>query len=620
VTIRHANKGEFMRRLAVLATAALLLAAPSLALAKKKESKEEKLRKPRMAILNFPAASGAISCGGWGNSEGRMSNVLRDLFTTEIMERADGKLRLVERERLAEIRDELKFEQSGEVDGATAQKIGKLLGVRYMLTGKMTRFACKKSEMGTGWGVGRLVGKVTGSGFAGDVAGSVKSAKVKLSGRLDVRLIDTQTGEILATLKEENETGDQSVKVAGGGNVVDYDDELASRVFEPIVAKMGPKIVKQCAAAHETNLADDAEDEADEAGGNGGRSGKGGGDTGSSDSGGGGTKVARAGGDGADGGKKKVDAKEKGAAGAPSAEVYSNEFDFVPGDKVIFYDDFSDTDVGDSPIRFKGPGLVVVERDGKRWAQETKTSCGNQTVRLEPKDGDFPKKFTVEFDAVFGNTAYALTTYYRMVGAGWLGVEVGGDVKYDFIPPAGVQHVSAAVNDTYVKLYVGGKRVHQNTDGTRRPIKSIRLCMWGKDKDTKAFVTNFKIAEGGKDWAKELTSLGRIVTHGITFDSGSDRIRPESGPTLRSILKLLQDDSGLGFEIQGHTDTVGGDATNGPLSERRAAAVKAWLVSQGIADSRLTTKGLGATKPLESNETPEGRANNRRVEFVKRAG
>lgn len=242
--------------------AGLLLLSPSLADAKKpKESREEKLKKPRIAILNFPAASGAWHCGGWGNSEGRMSDVLRDLFTTEIMERAKGKLRIVERERIAEVRKELDFQQSGEVDGATAQQIGKLLGVRYMLTGKMTRFACKKSGASTGWGVGALVGKMTKSGLAGSVAGSVHTEKVKFSGRLDVRLIDTQSGEVLATFKDDEETGDTSVKVAGGGTDVDYDDELANKVFEPIVERMTPKIVKKTGILHEENLAEDDEDE-----------------------------------------------------------------------------------------------------------------------------------------------------------------------------------------------------------------------------------------------------------------------------------------------------------------------------------------------------------------------
>ena len=69
--------------------------------------------------------------------------------------------------------------------------------------------------------------------------------------------------------------------------------------------------------------------------------------------------------------------------------------------------------------------------------------------------------------------------------------------------------------------------------------------------------------------------------------------------------------------MEGHTDDQGGPKVNGPLSEKRAAAVKAWLVKQGIAEARLTSKGLGQSKPIDSNETAEGRANNRRVEFVK---
>jgi curli biogenesis system outer membrane secretion channel CsgG len=244
--------------------ALLVVTAPALAAAAKKEpkeTKEEKLKKPRMAILHFPAASGAWGCGGWANSEHRMSDVLRDLFTTAISEKAKGKIRLIERERLNDIRNELSFEQSGEVDGATAQKIGKLLGVRYMLTGKMTRFACKKSGVSSGWGIGSVVGKLTGSSMAGAVAGSANMQKVKFSGRLDVRLIDVQSGEILSTFKDEEETGDTSVKIAGGGTEVDYDDELANKVFEPIVERMTPKIVKKTQVVHEENLAEDAEDD-----------------------------------------------------------------------------------------------------------------------------------------------------------------------------------------------------------------------------------------------------------------------------------------------------------------------------------------------------------------------
>ncbi len=240
-----------MRLSRLLAVAlAVSLVSPALAGEKKsKLTKEEKSKLPRIAILDFPAAPNAWSCGGWGNHEAQMSDVLRDLFTTEILDRAHGKLRLVERARMKDVKGELDFQQSGDVDASTAQKVGKLLGAKYMLTGKITRFACKVSGMSTGWGVGALVGKVTGNNLAGDVAGSVNLKKVNFSGRLDARLIEVETGEVLVTFKDENDTGDLSAKVAGGGSEVEYDDELASKVFEPLVEKMASKVVKKTVKA-----------------------------------------------------------------------------------------------------------------------------------------------------------------------------------------------------------------------------------------------------------------------------------------------------------------------------------------------------------------------------------
>jgi outer membrane protein OmpA-like peptidoglycan-associated protein len=129
--------------------------------------------------------------------------------------------------------------------------------------------------------------------------------------------------------------------------------------------------------------------------------------------------------------------------------------------------------------------------------------------------------------------------------------------------------------------------------------------------------TNFRMAEGGKNIQSALDTDGKIVTHGILFDTGSDRIRPESLPTLKTILGLLEKDSSLKFSVEGHTDNQGGQGINQPLSERRAAAVKAWLEGKGIPAERLQSKGWGDAKPVDRNDTPEGRANNRRVEFVK---
>jgi len=240
------------RKLLLALLAAVAVATP--ALAQKRLSKEERAKLPRIAIIEFKAAPDAWHGwhhGGWGNQMTTISNQLRDMFTTEIMEKGKNKIRVIERERLSEIREELNFQQSGEVDTATVQKIGKLLGVKYVMTGKITRFAYKEGGFNTGWGVGALVGKVTGSGMAGAVAGSVNVKKASFTGRLDIRLIEVETGEILGAWKDEDKVNDTSVKVAGTGAEVQYDEELVNKVFEPIIQRITPKLLRATGQANE---------------------------------------------------------------------------------------------------------------------------------------------------------------------------------------------------------------------------------------------------------------------------------------------------------------------------------------------------------------------------------
>lgn len=120
--------------------------------------------------------------------------------------------------------------------------------------------------------------------------------------------------------------------------------------------------------------------------------------------------------------------------------------------------------------------------------------------------------------------------------------------------------------------------------------------------------------------AKQLEEQGRVVLHNILFDTGTYRIkRPDSEPPLAMIAAVLKDDPSLRVEIQGHTDNVGSPATNQKLSQDRAESVKNWLVTRhGIDPSRLTTTGFGDTKPMGDNKTEEGRAQNRRVELVRK--
>ena len=127
-----------------------------------------------------------------------------------------------------------------------------------------------------------------------------------------------------------------------------------------------------------------------------------------------------------------------------------------------------------------------------------------------------------------------------------------------------------------------------------------------------------RFAESTPDFSQVISASGRYVSHGILFDTGSDLLKPESAAVIQSIARGLETNPSLKALIEGHTDSVGNAAQNLDLSRRRAEAVKAVLASQFKVDaSRLTTAGLGATKPIDSNDTPQGRSQNRRVEFVK---
>ena len=231
---------------------ALLMFAPLLLAAAPLLARVPKADRPRICVLEFPVVQGAYEgWAGWGYGGGRasISGALQDLMTTALMENGEGKIRLIERERMAEILGEQKLASSGMVDEKTAVSMGKLLGVRYMITGKVTRFAYKKSGFSTGWGVSALVSKVApalgGAGAA--VAGDIHVSKASFTGRLDIRLIDVQTSEILAAMSDDGTVKDTSVKVAGTGADVQYDQELVNKIFEPAAKNLSKKMVDKIA-------------------------------------------------------------------------------------------------------------------------------------------------------------------------------------------------------------------------------------------------------------------------------------------------------------------------------------------------------------------------------------
>lgn len=346
-----------------------------------------------------------------------------------------------------------------------------------------------------------------------------------------------------------------------------------------------------------------------------------------------------------------VNASPESGLSIEQAEKAYTKFDFIPGNKMIFFDDFSDTDLGEFPRKWtlEGPKtganntVDVVEYRGKRFLRSVPGAKGQppatQYLRLDQK-GDLPEKFTIEFDAVLApvkeGSHYSIV--YRLLfvpgdkradvfkwsapySVNFSGRESSSaNTKTDVdLNDGRVHHVAVSVNGSFVKAYVDNQRVVNDPDGVKRPIKQLGLQMLSPNnfKTDKLMFTNFRLAQGGKDIQAALDTDGKIVTHGILFDTGKATLKPESLPTLKMILGLLNDNPELRFSIEGHTDNQGGKGVNQPLSERRAEAVKSWLEGKGIDASRLETAGYGDAKPLDSNKTPEGRANNRRVEFVK---
>ena len=127
------------------------------------------------------------------------------------------------------------------------------------------------------------------------------------------------------------------------------------------------------------------------------------------------------------------------------------------------------------------------------------------------------------------------------------------------------------------------------------------------------------MATGAPDTRNKIITEGKWVTRGILFDVNSDRIKAESYGSLKEIAGVLTENADLKVQIVGHTDADGDDTANLDLSKRRAASVKTALATEFKIDAaRMDTDGKGESQPVDKNDNPAGKANNRRVEFIKK--
>lgn len=179
-------------------------------------------------------------------------------------------------------------------------------------------------------------------------------------------------------------------------------------------------------------------------------------------------------------------------------------------------------------------------------------------------------------------------------------------------------HVSIAFTKGQLKVYLDENRLLNIPRIDANPTGiSIRCSFASQAENTVWYMKNFRLAEGGVPYAQRAMQDGKIIVTGIKFDVGKATLRPESLGPINEILYVMNQSPELRFSVEGHTDSDGDDATNQTLSEARAKTVMEKLIELGIDQSRLASKGFGESKPVANNSTVEGKAQNRRVEFVK---
>jgi outer membrane protein OmpA-like peptidoglycan-associated protein len=344
-------------------------------------------------------------------------------------------------------------------------------------------------------------------------------------------------------------------------------------------------------------------------------------------------------------GKAKPDStKSKPDSGSkPAAKVWEN-YDFVPGSKVIFYTDFSEDRVGNFArgLKYRSGEAEVVERDGVKVLRAM-----SRVEFLIPVGKVLPERFTLELDLIApqpkdgehdphqmlqieggaeansGNES-AQVTY--MTSLAW--IQGGGQsapASNSKVPEAmvpllrgNVAHLRVLMDGPYFKMYVNERRLYNVPELAVRRDSVIRVAINASEEEV-VYLTGIRVAESETDVLYDaLTAKGRWVTQGILFATGKADLQPESRPVLKEIAAALKQHTDLRVLIEGHTDNVGTPGANLALSDARAAAVKTALVGDFGSDAaRITTKGLGDTKPASPNTTALGRAQNRRVEIVK---
>jgi len=309
------------------------------------------------------------------------------------------------------------------------------------------------------------------------------------------------------------------------------------------------------------------------------------------------------------------------------------KYDFVPGDKIIFEDNLLGEENGEFPSRWdlmRG-NVEIAELDGEPVIMFHDGAPTIVPYMKNAKEDYLPDVFTIEFDLYCGTDNFALylfdrknqksgsPTGYTYFNIKYNRMEMGRSssrLPDDKLGKRRWIHVAIAYTNGKLKGYIDETRLI-NIPRIDFDPKGLSLHSYHARNDNLYYIKNIRIAEGGVKYYDRVLQDGKIIANGIRFDVNKATLRPESMGVINEIAELMNQHPDINFSVEGHTDSDGDDVSNQTLSENRAQTVVETLIETGITQSRLSSKGWGESKPVDTNNTPEGKANNRRVEFIK---
>jgi hypothetical protein len=328
-------------------------------------------------------------------------------------------------------------------------------------------------------------------------------------------------------------------------------------------------------------------------------------------------------------GKSTESGKSSGSRAVPALSW--SKYDFVPGDKVIFEDNLAGEENGEFPSRWDlNDGTVeVAVLDGENVIMFREYGSTIIPYMKDPESDYLPDIFTVEFDAYIPHDHVQVWFYdgknqsaprehkpLYIMGYGMELNPASSDLPGEENLEKSWIHVAIAYTSGKFKAYINDTRLINIPRLSCQPVGISIRALHASD-ESHYFIKNIRIAEGGVKYYDRFMHDGKIIANGIRFDVNKATLKPESMGVINEIATLMKEHPEISFSVEGHTDSDGDDAFNQTLSEQRAATVVNTLKELGIDAGRMTPKGWGESKPMDSNSTSEGKANNRRVEFVK---